>query len=197
MPRFRGLALLDDTSHGSVRQCYSGLMSQVDQLCPVCNVKLFLGRAEDVAMLGCGRCGGQWLDNAGTQRVVQGLISEQAKAMANQVSSHSGKASPVKGSAYRASGAEKTARCCPICSQPLTAKVVNEVNIEIDVCTRHGTWFDPQELEQLARFFEFKNAVSDAEAAIETEELNRANREQLRARWGRNILGGSLGGLFR
>ncbi len=107
---------------------------------------MFLGQSKDVSMLGCGRCGGQWLDNAGTKRVVSGILSEHARQMATQVSN---KASAEARTHYR-TGEGESARGCPICAGPLQSNTVPEVNIEIDVCPAHGTWFDANELDALA-----------------------------------------------
>ena len=165
-------------------------MSRTSHLCPVCKVGLFVGQSSDVSMLGCGRCGGQWLDNAGTQRVVAGIISAHARTMAKRVSAG---AQPAAATHYRDAGSEPAARACPLCQQPLEVKNVAEVNIEIDVCGTHGTWFDAHELDALAKHFEFKAAVSDAEAAMEIESIDRATALEHQAGARRGLLGYLLG----
>jgi Zn-finger nucleic acid-binding protein len=66
------------------------------------------------------------------------------------------------------------------------------VGVEIDRCERDGVWFDAHELERLARHFELKAAISDAEAAVEIEALEEYGREQRRARRGCDILTSAL-----
>lgn len=158
----------------------------------MCGIGLFVGPAEDVVMLGCGRCGGQWLDNAGTKRVVDGILSEEARRMAQEVSArHSGQ--QRKAQHYRDPG-KRPPRPCPICAQPMHTTLVAEVRIEIEVCAAHGTWFDAHELDALARHFAFKAAVTDAEAAIDTAAINRATANEGRAQHHQGFLRSFLTG---
>ncbi|MBK7400601.1 MAG: zf-TFIIB domain-containing protein [Myxococcales bacterium] len=39
--------------------------------CPCCRVPLFPARAGDVLMHGCGKCGGLWLDNEGSEAITR------------------------------------------------------------------------------------------------------------------------------
>lgn len=159
-------------------------MSQTDHRCPVCGVGLFLGQASDVSMLGCGKCGGQWLDNAGTKRVVDGILSRQARTMAQEVSTR-GKA--AEGGHYR-KGTDEPARRCPICDGATRSSTVPPVNIEIDVCPAHGTWFDAHELDALAKHYELQAAITDAEAGLEVAALDEAAARERRSFWGRSLL---------
>jgi Zn-finger nucleic acid-binding protein len=170
-------------------------MAKTDYKCPVCGVGMYLGQAEDVAMLGCGRCGGQWLDQKGTQRVMDGLLSEQARSMARSVSERADDDGPTGGD-YRGAQPGARARACPICSGGLGKRTIAGVNIEIDVCERDGTWFDAHELEALAKHFELQAAIVDAEAGMEIRNLAEAESNERRARWGSRVLGGVLGGIL-
>lgn len=105
--------------------------------CPRCKVPLFQGKTETTSVFGCGACGGIWLDNAASQRLVSaidgGIVSLGAKA------TRAARVSP-----------ELTASvACPVCAEALARKVF--VGVELDVCAAHGTWFDRNEVERVAR----------------------------------------------
>lgn len=102
--------------------------------CPRCGLPLFEGSANGIAMLGCGRCGGIWLDNASAQRAVQ-TMDRAVVALADQVSNRAAFDVDV--------GA---AIACPACQRPLARTRSPQSGIWIDVCGEHGTWFDRYEL---------------------------------------------------
>ena len=37
-------------------------------------------------------------------------------------------------------------RRCPDCGEPLTESEVRDAGVVVDVCSIHGTWFDPREM---------------------------------------------------
>jgi len=152
------------------------------QSCPVCRVPLLLAPVDTGQMPVCGYCGGTWLDNARSQRVVKGLVSEQERALAAQVS-----AQTVPGStgSYRtppASGDE--ARPCPDCAKPMARTRIAEIGIELDACPAHGTWFDARELVAVAEMFALKSAADDAEVAAFKQELAKDRRREVMAHAG-------------
>jgi Zn-finger nucleic acid-binding protein len=102
--------------------------------CPRCGLPLFEGNANEIAMLGCGRCGGIWLDNTSAQRVVQ-TFDRAVVALADQVSTRA---------AFSVDLASAIA--CPTCRGPLARTRSPQSGIWIDVCGEHGTWFDRYEL---------------------------------------------------
>jgi len=99
-----------------------------------------------------------WLDNVATQRLVAGVLSPDTKGMVKQVERS---ASEAPHQAYRSS-ATVGKRVCPGCGAPLSQSII--VGITIDVCTAHGTWFDPGELAALSQHFEMKAINDDLEA---------------------------------
>lgn len=102
--------------------------------CPRCGLPLFEGQANGVAMLGCGRCGGVWLDNESAQRAVA-AFDAAVVALADQASS-------------RAAVTPETSALvsCPVCQKLMPRTRAPKSGIQIDVCTEHGTWFDRYEL---------------------------------------------------
>ena len=109
--------------------------------CPRCDTMLAVGRAGPITAHGCGSCGGVWLDNAGTQRLVTGLSPQVVAGF----SAHAAAASS------RVDTRENVA--CPVCRQPTLRKRIVEASVNIDICADHGTWFDRREIEAVHKSF--------------------------------------------
>lgn len=102
-----------------------------DHACPRCTTKLFFGETDGIA-LGCGLCGGIWLDNASAQRVMaryDGAVAELASRATASATKRPDVRAPVN---------------CAECGASMQRKRVGDV--EIDLCLAHGTWFDAGEL---------------------------------------------------
>ena len=52
--------------------------------CPRCGTPVLLGKVEHLDAMGCGKCGGLWLDNAGSSAVL-GHYDIDAAQLASQV----------------------------------------------------------------------------------------------------------------
>lgn len=88
-------------------------------------------------MHACPQCGGVWLDNDNATRMVQAYEAD-ALALADQAASG-------------ARGASNTAIAgipCAVCSTAMQVCRVYEV--DVDVCSQHGTWFDAHELRAVS-----------------------------------------------
>jgi len=105
--------------------------------CPRCHIGLFEGHLGAATLLGCGTCGGVWLDNLACQSLVRGA-SDSLTALAEQATQH---ATVV---------ADDAEAACPVCSHPLTHTAVPPTLVAIDTCAAHGTWFDANELRIIA-----------------------------------------------
>lgn len=108
--------------------------------CPRCRVALFEGMAGQTTLHGCGGCGGIWLDNAASGRIVH-AVEPAITAMSDKAS--------------RAKKVEVDARApasCPIDDQPL--EPVNVKGVDVDVCKAHGTWFDAGEVRRIGEAFQ-------------------------------------------
>ena len=108
-------------------------------LCPRCRMPLFEGFTHGIMMLGCGQCGGVWLDNEASQEVVR-RIDRDVTELAERVASH----------AKVVADARPDKLPCPSCSRPMTRLRVPGTTIDLDVCAPHGTWFDAHELKVVA-----------------------------------------------
>lgn len=85
-------------------------------------------------MLGCGGCGGIWLDNTSAQYAVQTLDQGMAQLadMAAANAFH-----PVS---------DAPSMACPVCKQLMLRTQAPQAGIWLDVCAEHGTFFDRFEL---------------------------------------------------
>lgn len=116
------------------------MMYGLSQLaCPRCKSLLFIGQASGVTIHGCGRCGGVWLGAACARRVAEALPGD-ALELAWRVSQNAKDAVCTKASIG-----------CPVCHAAMTRTHAAAAGVELDVCGVHGTWYDRNELEQIAR----------------------------------------------
>jgi len=86
-------------------------------------------------MLGCGVCGGIWLDNDAAQKVTH-HYSDHVVRMAERASQ----------SAQRKPDVRSAAKCAQ-CRTEMDRRTFGMVSV--DVCGEHGTWFDAGELSTL------------------------------------------------
>jgi Zn-finger nucleic acid-binding protein len=108
--------------------------------CPRCSVALFEGLAAEAILHGCGACGGIWLDNAASSRIVN-AVQPGLTAMSDKAA----RAKKVD------VDAKKPAQC-PIDGAPLER--VDVKGVEVDVCKVHGTWFDAGEVRRVGEAFQ-------------------------------------------
>jgi Zn-finger nucleic acid-binding protein len=138
-----------------------------DRKCPRCRLEMALVTIGSTAVLECERCFGLWLDVPSFEKICADREQQ----------------SVVLGAAEHApSSAPETSKVkyipCPQCSQ-----LMNRLNfarcsgVIVDVCKKHGTWFDRDELSRIVEF------ISDGglNAARAKEKIEIAEqREQLR-----------------
>ena len=114
-----------------------GMNAVHEPLCPRCRIPLTPGRARNVILHACGQCGGVWLDNTCASRMVQAYEAD-ALAMADQAA----KAAPCP------TDTSMSGIPCAACDTPMQQRCV--CGVDIDICSQHGTWFDPHELRKVA-----------------------------------------------
>jgi Zn-finger nucleic acid-binding protein len=118
--------------------------------CPACSVSLSALTVPVGVAAGCGKCGGVFLDDAAFghfrdkfyETILTGLPTTAASTHA---------ASP-------ASSDPRPPLLCASCQQPMTRTTIGEV--EIDLCSSHGTWFDQNELIVVARIIAHARAFA-------------------------------------
>lgn len=108
--------------------------------CPRCGVALFEGVAAEATLHGCGACGGIFLDNAASSRIVN--------AVQPGLTAMSDKAARAKKIAID----HAKPATCPLDGAPLER--VDVKGVELDVCKVHGTWFDAGEVRRVGEAFQ-------------------------------------------
>ncbi|MEP7119560.1 MAG: zf-TFIIB domain-containing protein [Byssovorax sp.] len=109
--------------------------------CPRCSAPLFAGKVGHLDALGCGGCGGLWLDNVGTTAILQ-RYDRDAESLARLVDGNAAKRE-VRSPFEPATGP------CPVCAGPLQA--VDHQGVRLDFCGQHGTFFDRGELARVVQ----------------------------------------------
>jgi Zn-finger nucleic acid-binding protein len=110
--------------------------------CPICKVPFVQGGSASKRIHACATCGGVWLDNEVSTKIVQTFDEESVDAAAD-VAKHATK--PVQ---------QHSTLDCPECGEVMRVVRVDLADVDLDVCATHGTWFDSNELEKVARAFQ-------------------------------------------
>jgi Zn-finger nucleic acid-binding protein len=103
-------------------------------------------------MYGCGACGGIWLDRAMSERLTRALDPD-ALALADAASQHACAQVDLS-----------PALACPRCRSALARHDVGGARVHVDSCATHGTWFDRDELQKVARAFSVARAYGGGHA---------------------------------
>jgi Zn-finger nucleic acid-binding protein len=101
-------------------------------------VELFEGRTANVVMNGCGACGGLWLDNDGSRRVVAQVDKEVEELASRAEANATNEVDTVAGGLP-----------CPVCNAVLKRVRIAKADLDLDICGAHGTWFDRGELQKV------------------------------------------------
>jgi Zn-finger nucleic acid-binding protein len=115
--------------------------AKVPLICPACRAELGRDDAWPEGTWGCHECRGLWLEAATARHAVVKLDS----ALVSLAESLDG------GADRRQTSTTEPRRCCR-CNDPLSARVATGARVQIDVCERHGTWFDAREVAWIAHF---------------------------------------------
>lgn len=114
--------------------------------CPRCVRPLRTVRVSSIDVNGCGACGGVWLDNRASAYVVS-VLDRDVVRVADLAAQAASVPFPD----------ESRAPACPTCGATLVR--ASPEGIALDVCAAHGTWFDRDELQEIAkRNFEKRKA---------------------------------------
>ena len=109
--------------------------------CPRCSAALFAGKVGHLDALGCGGCGGLWLDNVGTTAILA-RYDFDAENLARMVDGNAAKREAR-------SPFEATKGSCPVCAGAL--QPVDHQGVRLDFCAEHGTFFDRGELARIVQ----------------------------------------------
>jgi Zn-finger nucleic acid-binding protein len=159
-------------SHCGARADRTEVEADSHQLCPRCRVEMNAVVVGNTDLKECPKCEGIWAAAASLEQI----CSDREKQAAVL-----GMAAPI---ATPDSGeVEKNIRYvpCPVCST-----LMNRVNfahcshVVVDVCVKHGTWFDKDELRRIVEFIR-AGGLEEARAR-EISELEAKQRELRNAR---------------
>jgi len=126
-----------------------------EQTCPDCKVPLQAFKAGAGELRACVRCGGQMV----THGLLRALL-EQRETLGNAV--------PTPNALPRSNPLNDPVRYrpCPGCQQLMNRKNFGGASgIIVDVCSRHGTFFDPGELPRVLAFVR-RGGLAQAKAAL-------------------------------
>lgn len=138
-----------------------GALRPAGQVCPRCDRELTLCEHGEDALIECIGCGGVWLTESAFGELVSGA-HERSIADSLPIAPEPAPLPPLERHPVRYLK-------CPECREPMNRKNFGEVSgVMIDVCRRHGLWFDLHELEHIRRFV--------AEGGLERMRKRRAER---------------------
>jgi Zn-finger nucleic acid-binding protein len=141
---------------------------QTSLACPVCgdSQRLFSRQMGRVAALECGSCAGVWLGNAAFEQLTENA-AEAAKKQSRMFSDRTVRARDASG--LSASDQPPRYRPCPECgSLMLRRQYGRRSGIVIDVCRKHGIWFDAEELPRILDWIR-RGGLAQAQAELARE----------------------------
>lgn len=154
----------------------SAVGEETERFCPRCRVPLEKVVLGTTRLLECARCDGLWVDVASFEHICADR-EEQSAVLG---------AAHFVGERKSVSGAAGGVRYvpCPECGQ-----LMNRINfarcsgVVVDICKRHGTWFEKDELTRIVEFIRAGGLVeARARDKAQLEETRRSlQAEQLAA----------------
>lgn len=141
--------------------------------CPRCRATLSVAAIGSAVLEECGACGGVWVDAQSFQQICQSREQQAA-----YVGAGSPLAAPSLGVAAEHDSVHYVK--CPMCAQLMNRmNFARHSGVVVDVCKRHGTWFDRDELRRIIEFI--RAGGLDAAREREKNELD-VDKQRLKAR---------------
>jgi Zn-finger nucleic acid-binding protein len=148
--------------------------------CPRCGAGLFAGAVGTLTALGCGGCGGLWLDNEATSLVLR-QYSVSAASIASLVDGNAARKETLSPFATAPGG-------CPVCEKPL--QPVEHGGVRLDFCGEHGTFLDRGELARILEKNRPPVPQPTAPSGPTMEEIQTTVRHE--AQWQKDPIGTAL-----
>jgi hypothetical protein len=160
--------------HCSGCGCELGLIVETELQgthCSDCHEPLEAIKEPAGTMLSCRHCGGQFVEHA----LFRGLI-QHAETAGLAIPD-----APYKRPSPKAALERVHYRPCAVCEQMMNRKNFGGASgVIVDVCAKHGTWFDAGELPQVLEFVQTGGLVRERARELERERLARTHdREHL------------------
>ena len=112
------------------------------KLCPSCQVSMLCGNIGATRLHECAKCFGIWLDTATFEQICRN--SEQQAAVLGSAQTLPGGSAPLAPVRYVR---------CPECGELMRRMNFARCSgVVVDVCRKHGTWFDRDELHRIVLF---------------------------------------------
>ena len=141
-------------------------VTSVGKKCPRCKGEMVLQKLGEVTMLECQHCLGLWLDVATFEKICADREQQSAVLGAATLSTSSRRVSETKVSYIP----------CPECAVLMNrANFAKYSGVIIDLCKRHGVWFDRDELSRVIEFI--RQGGLEFSRAKEKLHLEEARRE--------------------
>jgi Zn-finger nucleic acid-binding protein len=167
-------------SHCGAKVERTEVVAATRESCPRCRVQLEAVKIGSTDLRECPHCEGIWVQAA----VLQQICADREKQVAVL-----GMAVmlPEPGSAEM----EKSIRYlpCPVCNNLMNRVNFSHCsNVIVDVCTRHGTWFDKDELRRIVEFIRAGGIEKERGREIRELEERRSNltAAQISTAWDTN-----------
>jgi Zn-finger nucleic acid-binding protein len=162
--------------HCSGCGCELGLIVESElqnALCSDCQQPLEAIKEPAGTRIGCRHCGGQFVEHALFRSLIQ-----HAELAGAAIPDAPYKRPPAKAALERVHY-----RPCSVCGQMMNRRNFGGASgVIVDVCAKHGTWFDAGELPQVLEFVQTGGLVRERARELERERLARAHdREHLGA----------------
>ena len=144
-----------------------------DLPCPRCTTALRARLVGDIVIDECATCLGLFLDQIAIKRVIEDRAQARAEALLGSLPRHETSLGPKPG--------QKMYVKCPCCRTVMTRKqFASGAGVVVDVCKRHGTFFDAGELPLIVEFVMKGGLEQAARRDLEREREKLAReREQL------------------
>ncbi len=140
-----------------------------DAHCSDCHQPLEAIKEPAGTLLGCRHCGGQFVEHALFRSLIQ-----HAETVGAAIPNAPYKRPPPKAALERVHY-----RPCAVCGQMMNRKNFGGASgVIVDVCAKHGTWFDAGELPQVLEFVQTGGLVRERARDLERERLARAHERE-------------------
>ncbi|MEO8920784.1 MAG: zf-TFIIB domain-containing protein [Polyangiaceae bacterium] len=137
-----------------------------DAHCSDCHQPLQGTKEPSGTLLVCRHCGGQFVEHALFRHLI-----EHAETAGLAIPD-----APYKRPPLRAALERVRYRPCSVCGQMMNRKNFGGASgVIVDVCAKHGTWFDAGELPQVLAFVQSGGLVRERARELERERLARAH----------------------
>jgi Zn-finger nucleic acid-binding protein len=140
--------------------------------CPRCDQPMQQKQVGDTRISECTSCGGMWIDSAAFERICADR-QRQAAVITSELPP------PMPSSNAEA---QRFYIHCPICGGMLNRTgFAGHSGIVIDICKRHGIWFDRDELRRIVEFIRAGGIDQARQHELEKLQHERAQLERMRS----------------